>query len=363
VLTEERHRTRTRKTTAMVIAVVLGVGGWAVGTLATAPSASAAAYTIVDLGTLGGTTSTARAVNLNGQVVGWSATASGRNHAFLWQDGVMTDLGTLGGVESYAFDINDHGQVVGWSYTASGQSRAFLWQDGVMRDLGTLGGTFSRAMGINNHGAVAGSSTTRAGDQHAFRWANGMMTDIQRYDDTNYGEAFAINNHGSIVGETTYVDGNTYGFHWANDGTIKWLRPYAPGGDNAWAKDVDELNRTVVGAGWSPRTLTWEATMWSHQAGRWGIQRLPTPVDSGDATGIAIIDDLRVVVGYGHTTDYDERALLWENPDGEGFQMTDLGTLNGSDKSKAEDINAAGVVAGSSRVSVGGPEHAVIWRP
>ena len=52
----------------------------------------------------------------------------------------MTDLGTLGGTYSWAFDINDRGQVVGYSGTAAGDQHAFLYGDGAMTDLGTLGG-------------------------------------------------------------------------------------------------------------------------------------------------------------------------------------------------------------------------------
>ena len=53
--------------------------------------------TFVDLGTLGGPASQAKAINDKNQVVGWSQTADGDGHAFLWEDGLMTDLGHLGG--------------------------------------------------------------------------------------------------------------------------------------------------------------------------------------------------------------------------------------------------------------------------
>lgn len=72
-------------------------------------------YTVIDLGTLAGTTSSqAFAVNESGQVVGQAYQAIGdMYHAFLWQNGVLTDLG---GSSSSAYDINDVGQVVGQAY-------------------------------------------------------------------------------------------------------------------------------------------------------------------------------------------------------------------------------------------------------
>jgi len=92
-------------------------------------SRRASGFSATDLGTLGGARSTAAAINVIGQVVGESQTASGAVHAFLWQPGRgMLDLGTLGGDNSQATAINDKGQIVGSANTASGDSHAALWQ-------------------------------------------------------------------------------------------------------------------------------------------------------------------------------------------------------------------------------------------
>jgi probable HAF family extracellular repeat protein len=82
----------------------------------------------------------------------------------------MTDLGTLGGNYAVAFGINECGQIVGYSETASGYAHAFLWDGGTMTDLGTLGGNLSHAHGINERGQVVGTSETVSGYDHAFLW-------------------------------------------------------------------------------------------------------------------------------------------------------------------------------------------------
>jgi probable HAF family extracellular repeat protein len=167
------------------------------------------AGTMKDLGTLGGTTSSARAIDDDGVIFGLSAIASGESHVFRWEKGAMKDLGlaptgigamsptgrivgaltaggshayvweagttrdlgTLGGANSSANAMNAAGQVAGESTTANGQTHAFLWSDGVMRDLGTLGGVSSRALTVSPSGMmVAGASRTASGAEHAFLW-------------------------------------------------------------------------------------------------------------------------------------------------------------------------------------------------
>jgi probable HAF family extracellular repeat protein len=112
-------------------------------------------------------------VNDSGQVVGYSHTASGWEHAFSWtQTGGMVDLDTLGGTWSWAYAVNASGQVVGYSFTTGDAVyHAFSWtQAGGMVDLGTLGGTYSYPYAVNNSGQVVGCSTTTSGLTHATLW-------------------------------------------------------------------------------------------------------------------------------------------------------------------------------------------------
>jgi probable HAF family extracellular repeat protein len=114
--------------------------------VAAAESAGSPAFLAVDLGTLGGSTSSANAVNNSGLVVGDSMIAhDADSHAFLWTPaGGMVDLGTLGGTFSSAVAVNTNGQVAGYSTTRDGAWHAFSWtQAGGMVDLGAFAGDYN----------------------------------------------------------------------------------------------------------------------------------------------------------------------------------------------------------------------------
>ena len=155
--------------------------------------------TVTDLGTLGGFTSAATAINNAGQVVGTADLANGTSHAFLYSGGKMIDLGGVAGDSiNTATAINASGQVVGYStdyHTAS----SFLYSNGKVTSLGGLGGsTWTEAMGINASGAIVGSSNGLA-----FVDKNGAMTDLNTLipssSDFQLHSAQFINDAGQIV--------------------------------------------------------------------------------------------------------------------------------------------------------------------
>ena len=97
-------------------------------------------------------------INNAGQVAGSMYTPNGYSAA-LYDNGEMHALGTLGGASATATAINDLGIIVGVSLISSGSERAFL-HDGIsMHDINdlidpTTGWTLTRADGINIHGHV-----------------------------------------------------------------------------------------------------------------------------------------------------------------------------------------------------------------
>lgn len=136
-----------------------------------------------DLGTLGGPQSWAIAINERGDIVGtsdtdevlscvtnqWGTFCNYASHPFLWRGGRMIDLGTLGGKHSAARAVNDAGEAVGESETpdiircwADGgledctrEVHAVLWRDGEVIDLGKKSER-SFATGINRLGQIVG---------------------------------------------------------------------------------------------------------------------------------------------------------------------------------------------------------------
>jgi probable HAF family extracellular repeat protein len=255
-----------------------------------------AAYSITDLGTLGGTESFAYAINDSGQIVGSSRlTGNASMHGFLFGSGGMMDLnplnsgdiqtvgpsdinkhgtiasglmrdgvytaaifdsrtgqitllGSLGGVAFGSFNgtatsVNDSGEVAGYSYVDDLTRHAFLYKNGLMRDLGSLGG-YSAALSINNAGEIVGfSSESPFGVAHPVVYRNGRISAINPFGDpSNEGIAWKLNDRGVIVGEA--VNGSsTNGFIYSR-GAVTNIGTF-PGGRNSFAYAINDGGQVV----------------------------------------------------------------------------------------------------------------------
>lgn len=287
-------------------------------------------YRVIDLGTLGGKSSDAVAVNQRGDAVGESATRSGLSHAFLWRHGKMIDLGTLGGNTSVAIAVNNRDQVVGASDMPGNRTEhAFFWQRGKMTDLGTLIGGSSLALAINDRGQVVGISYTSAGDQ-GFLWQRGKMTDL------GVMTANDINNAGEIVGETMF--GDVLHAYLLRHGKLINLGQLPSSFIYSDAMLINQRGQ-IAGVSDSPNDEEFPV-LWQHRK----LISLGTPAGIGP---VALNDHGEVLV---------PPDLLWYR--GHVTDLTTLGVLNAN----LQGINDRGELAGSIFIPRADTSHAALWR-
>jgi probable HAF family extracellular repeat protein len=224
---------------------------------------SYATGSVSDLGSLGGKTTVARAVNEARQVTGFATDAANANKAFvLSPDHPMTALpGVSADVSSQGFAIDPAGKVAGVVESARGQlpvifvdgtlknlaepadsqepplctayglnpagdavgvakpfggsARAFFYSMSQSRfsDLGTLGGKSSQAFALNRGGDIVGEAETNEGKVHAFLYTGGKMSDLGTLVGfETQSSARAINDDGLVVGFSEAADKSRHAF-------------------------------------------------------------------------------------------------------------------------------------------------------
>jgi len=246
-------------------------------------------------------------------VVGRShTTADAAEHAFAWTESSgMIDLGTLGGTSSFAFAVNNQGMVVGGSETADAVTHAFAWTESSgMIDLDTLGGDLSAAYAVNDQGVVAGRRVVRGYSRSiAFRWteSRGMINLRNEIVRRFSSGANAVNAGGMVVG-------------WADARPAKWGTPrirhavaWTPEGrmidlgTRGTHSDALAVNDQGIVVGTTPDSA-WHAFAWTESTGM-----IALGTQDGDIESYAVaVNRSGQVVGWSRVLSGAAHAVLWQ---------------------------------------------------
>lgn len=172
-------------------------------------------YTITDLGTLPGyTSSTATGLNNQGQVVGQASNANGSSASFLYSNGQLTQINPMGGSAAQA--INDSGQVVGYPITSINDSGQTVSPFSPVTSSGQVVSLLPEGVApagtlvpyaINNAGDMAGYTVVQAngyalGIGQPAILENGQITNLSTQlglGASAQGNAYAINQQGDVL--------------------------------------------------------------------------------------------------------------------------------------------------------------------
>ena len=284
-----------------------------------------------------GVNSTALAVNDSGQVL---VETNFNDRAYLWTPGAgLTDIGSLGGPSTIASALNNNGQVIGVSLTASGDSHAFVWSSNTgMIDVTGVLGSDALPFGINSLGHVTGSLNSAGGSAQAqpFLWTPPVVQAIDQFSG-HVTDGFGINDADQITADSFYSANGasvSRGLIWSS--SIGYIDLGTLGGSSSIAYAINNSGQVV---GWS-RTATGrqDAYIWDPVNGMQDLGILP-----GTTRSIAeSLNGLGEVVGTAGTElSFQSRAFLWTPTSG----MQDLGIAG-----VAWSINNSGEIVGAEYV-------------
>jgi probable HAF family extracellular repeat protein len=303
-------------------------------------SAGTIHFTVTDLGTLGGATSSASAVNASGQTAGSATTAGGLGRATL----SGADITPSGAQNASAFGINASGQVAGTVYI-NDVPNATVWSGGTAHYLSDN----SFATGINDAGQVTGMLCTPSGEGRAFLSTAGIMRDLGLLPGGSWSSGYSVNSAGQVAGYGDIASGAFRAFSWTSAGGMTQLGTL--GGANSYAMDVNDLGQIAGHAQTANGFLHAFVTSPS------GMVNLGTL--GGTSSFGYNINNHGAVVGMSTNAAGSDRAFLYQS--GSMYDLNNLILSSGWILTAAYAINDAGQIAGAGLF--GGVEHAFLLNP
>lgn len=193
-------------------------------------------------------------ISNTGDIVGTSG-----NTAYLYSNGVTTNLGP--GLSPV---ISANGHIGGTESIADGEVLGFAYRNGQVVSIGTLnGGTFTFLNAINNKGQATGYGDTVDSSEMAFLYSNGSLTNLGACCGFIQSVGNAINNRGEITGQLVATNGSGHGFLYSH-GIMVDLNTLVAGSKLAKSFVIDNgvaINDDgwIVAEGYNTRTfLTYE---------------------------------------------------------------------------------------------------------
>jgi probable HAF family extracellular repeat protein len=350
-------------------------------------------YTVVDLGTFGGTFSIGFDINGVGRAVGAATVADGSQHGFLWNAGPLTDVGTLGGPNSQASGRSGQAELAVLSDTRDSDPlgedfcglhtglvcRAARWRSGTLTELPTLGGVNSVAVEINNRGEIIGTSDDGVSDAtckppqkthfQAVVWSpnSSQPQKLPPLPGDEVSIALKNNDSGQVVGisglcSNTIVSGLALGPHavlWDHGSPINLGNLGVPSNVNV-AADINNRGMIVGGASFADGTT--HPFLWTKATGMRDLGLMSADPTDALNTPFSINDREQIVGASCDVTDATCRAYIWQ-----GGLMTDLNDLLPADSPLylilPQGINNDGEITGLAVVKNTGEAHAFLAVP
>ena len=238
-------------------------------------------------------TSTARAINATGVVLGAGTKVGDRGTYYPWQwipDAGMTKLPFVCASGSVAMGLNDGGEVAFSAAMDDGSGHACRWDRSQAIDLGTFGGRDSGVRQINNQGIIVGWVCIHPEERGQINFrpaAWSQRNDMEVLSDlpADWGEAVDVNNSGLVL-VLGYIGNQAHSFVWKPGGSC--TRVGGDRGAGVYPIGINDAG-TVLGFGYDFKARH-VALIW-HEGDQW------RPLTTDPGWSVAAINANGDVVG------------------------------------------------------------------